>query len=181
MKKLKMNKSLKYRMRRLAALGIIIYSLNLIFTLTLNLIKEEKRASTVNIVEATIPAGAPRIVEIKKRETYTTRMTSFWPGDECNTSTITASGKSTINFQVNNKGWYTWNGKIVVATANTRLGKTNQKVYKLYDEFDIEIDGQIYRAVVLDVCGACMRDNRIDLFTSNAASAKDTKVSIILD
>ena len=127
------------------------------------------------------PLGAPRFVEIKKRTSYSTRMTSFWPGDECNTSTITASGKTTNNFQVNNKGWYTWNGKLVVATASTRLGKTSQRTYKLYDEFDIIIDNETYRAIVLDVCGACMRDNRIDLFTTSAKTARDTQVSVILD
>lgn len=111
--------------------------------------------------------------------TYTTRITSYWENDDCNSEDMTASGKSSKDFQLNEKGWYTWNGKLVVATASTRLGRTNQRTYKLYQELTLIINGTSYQAIVLDVCGACMRDNRIDLFVKNKASMIDQRIEII--
>ena len=112
-------------------------------------------------------------------EVYETRLTSFYTGDECNTGSITASGLSTENFETNDKGWYTYQDKLVVATANKRLGTTNMKTYNLYDELILVINGEQYKAIVLDVCGACMRYNRIDLFVSGKHSVIDTKINFI--
>jgi len=115
---------------------------------------------------------------VRQSRSYTTRMTSFWVGDDCNSGDMTASGKSSKDFGVNGNGWYTWNGMLVIATASHRLGNTNQRTYNLYDQVTLVINGNTYRAVVLDVCGACMRDNRIDLFVKDYASAIDTSVEI---
>lgn len=106
---------------------------------------------------------------------YTTRMTSYYPEEG---ETMTASGLGINNFQVNNKGWFTYNGKLVVATASNRLGSTNMRTYNLYDEVMLNIEGIDYDAIVLDVCGACQRDNRIDLFVSSRIYAKDTIINV---
>lgn len=115
---------------------------------------------------------------VRQSSSYRTRMTSFWVGDDCNSGDMTASGKSSKDFGINEHGWYTWNGMLVIATASNRLGNTNQRTYNLYDQVTLVINGNTYKAVVLDVCGACMRDNRIDLFVKDYASAIDTNVEI---
>ena len=109
--------------------------------------------------------------EAKKARTFTTRLTSYWVNDECNSADMTASGLYSVHFQLNENGWYTYKGMLVVATASTRLGKTNMKTFKLYDQITLVIKGKSYRAIVLDVCGACMRDNRVDLYVKDGAHA----------
>lgn len=106
---------------------------------------------------------------------YTTRMTSYYPEEG---ETTTATGLGIYDFNVNDNGWFTYNGKLVVATASNRLGYTEMKTYNLYDEIILNIDGVDYDAVVLDVCGACQRDNRIDLFVSGSWAVKDTMIEV---
>ena len=117
---------------------------------------------------------------VKNIETYTTdsyvaRLTSYYPEEG---ETMTATGLGINDFQTNEKGWFTYNGKLVVATASERLGHTNMRTYNLYDEIVLNIDGIDYNAIVLDVCGACMWDNRIDLFVSSVRYVKDTQMEV---
>ena len=127
--------------------------------------EQEKEAQENLVYEETINTNT----------SYTTRMTSYYPEEG---ETITASGLGINDFGVNNNGWFTYNGKLVVATASTRLGSTNMRTYNLYDELILNIDGIDYNAIVLDVCGACQRDNRIDLFVSSIIYAKDTNIEV---
>lgn len=116
---------------------------------------------------------------------YETRMTSYYPGDDCKSGTVTGSGKSIKDFEVNEYGWYTYNGKLVVATATKYLlnyGFTLSEgvhAYKYWEEITIEIDGVRYEAIVLDSCGHAMHSDRIDLFVSNSKSVKDTTIKVI--
>lgn len=84
------------------------------------------------------------------------------------------------DFQINNKGWYTYQGRIVLAGAtyaclNSRSGgcaKYNTKYdyikyYNYYDKVNIKIDGVVYPGIILDSCGACMSNRIIDLFVSD--------------
>lgn len=112
------------------------------------------------------------------QNSYETRMTSYYADDGYGTGDTTASGLSPVNFETNENGWYTYNGKLVIATASTRLGYTDMRTYTLYDELTLNIDGTDYDAVVLDVCGACMRHNRIDLFVSGSWAVKDTIITV---
>lgn len=69
----------------------------------------------------------------------------------------------------NEKGWYTYQGKLVVATATTYLQKSygtipGKRYFKYYDTFTININGVDYSAIVLDSCGAAMKSNIIDLY-----------------
>ena len=106
---------------------------------------------------------------------YTARMTSYYPEEG---ETMTATGLGINDFQVNDKGWFLYQGKLVVATASERLGYTNMVTYNLYDEIVLNIDGIDYSAIVLDVCGACQWDNRIDLFVSSVRYLKDTQIVV---
>lgn len=112
------------------------------------------------------------------------RMTYYYPGDETSSGSTTASGKSADDFQLNNNGWYTYKSKLVVATASKRLlswdsyRNSTQPTYNLYDELVLTINGIDYDAIVLDVCGACMKDSKIDLFVKNKASGLDTSIEV---
>lgn len=101
------------------------------------------------------------------------RLTSYYP---YNTSNCTGSGKCTKDFTINEKGWYLYKGKLVLAAATTYLkdnyGVINGKHYfKYYDEVGLKIDGIKYKGIILDSCGACMNvktEERLDLFVKSS-------------
>lgn len=106
------------------------------------------------------------------------RLTSFYPNDELKTGDCTGSGYCSWDFGINEKGWYTYKGKLVLAAATTYLkkqfGEKEGKVYfKYYDEVNITIDGVVYPGIILDTCGACYRDERIDIFVKDKKSVID--------
>lgn len=103
---------------------------------------------------------------------YKYRLTSFT--DPC----VGAGFCGAKHFTPNEKGWYTYKGKLVVATATPYMinvfGKKANKLYfKYYDELYITIDGVTYEAIVLDTCGACYWDERIDLYVKDKKSVID--------
>lgn len=126
-----------------------------------------------------------RKIEEEQARTYQTRMTSYHVNDNYETTTTTGSGLNIYDFETNENGWYTYNGKLVVATATNYLLKygfdlaSGVRTYQYYDELTIMIDGIEYQAIVLDSCGSSMKNGRIDLFVSNAESIKDTTVTVI--
>lgn len=138
---------------------------------------EEEKTEEVALLDK----EEPKPVEVKSMD-Y--RMTYYYTGDETNSGNTTASGKSTKDFQVNEQGWYTYKDKLVVATASTRLlswdkyKNSTQPTYDLYDELVLTINGLDYDAIVLDVCGACMKDNKIDLFVKDKDSGLDTQIKV---
>lgn len=107
------------------------------------------------------------------------RMTYYYTGDGTGSGKCTASGVCTDKFQTNERGWYTYKGKLVMATAHRSLGKTTEKTYQLYDELVLNIEGKEYQAIVLDKCGACMRNTKIDLFVKDKSSGLDTKITVV--
>jgi len=115
---------------------------------------------------------------------YETRMTSYYPNDGPGTGSITGSGLGPSNFEVNDKGWYTYQGKLVVATATEYLLKYGFSLadgvhtYKYGDEITLNIDGIDYEAIVEDSCGNCCKTDRIDLFVANKESIKDTNIIV---
>lgn len=112
------------------------------------------------------------------------RLTYYFTGDNTNSTDITASGIKTSQFETNENGWYTYKGKLVVATASKRLlswdkyKNSTQRLFNLYDELTLEINGTKYEAIVLDVCGACMQSEKIDLFVKDRLSGIDTKIKL---
>lgn len=117
------------------------------------------------------------VVETKPT-VYKYRLTSYWPGDDCNSGLCTGTGLCAKDFQVNSKGWYTYKGKIVVAAATpylvNRFGyKENKVYYKYYDEIKLNIDGKVYDGIILDTCGACYKNEILDIFVTNKQSVID--------
>lgn len=143
-------------------------------------IEREKKYQPLGIVEE--ESIVEEVQEVPS--SYTTRMTSFYANDGYGTGECTGSGKCTWDFEVNDKGWYTYNGKLVVATATTYLANQGWSVahgvhlYKYWEELILTIDGVEYDAIILDSCGSSMRTDRIDLFVSNAGSVKDTTINV---
>ena len=122
-----------------------------------------------------------KIVEntsISEQNTRAFRLTSYYPEEDTD---CTGSGKCSWDFQVNDKGWYTWNGKIVLAAATTYLQKSfgyveGKKYFKYYDEVNVMIDGNTYTGIILDSCGACMTvtyEERLDLFVNSSQNTID--------
>jgi hypothetical protein len=189
--KKKSQKRKKYRLNKrgktLVAILIMIPILVIIFNGT----KNEVSAKAEEIVLAETQNEIVEVVEEEPIEEevqevfYETRMTSYYPGDDCKSGTVTGSGKGVKDFEVNEYGWFTYDGKLVVATATKYLlnyGFTLSEgvhTYKYWDEITIEIDGVRYEAIVLDSCGHAMHSDRIDLFVSNSKSVKDTTIKVI--
>ncbi len=118
------------------------------------------------------------VVTTEAPKTMKYRLTSFYPNDELKTGDCTGSGLCSWHFTLNEKGWYTYKGRIVLAAATTymqkQFGRKSGKTYfKYYDEVNVTIDGKVYPGIILDTCGACYRDERIDLFVKNKASETD--------
>lgn len=188
--KRKSQKRKKYRLNKrgkaLVAILIMIPLLIVIFNGTKNEVsaKAEIKEEVVfaeEIQEEIVEEEPEEVEEVF----YETRMTSYYPGDDCKSGTVTGSGKGINDFEVNEYGWYTYKGKLVVATATKYLlnyGFTLSEgvhTYKYWDEITIEIDGVRYEAIVLDSCGHAMHSDRIDLFVSNSKSVKDTTIKVI--
>lgn len=144
-------------------------------------VKEEPK----KVVEEQKVAPVVKEVKVETPKSKKYRLTSYYPEEG---ETCTGSGKCINNFQVNSKGWYTYNGKLVVAAAtkeclNSHYGacnkwntpKAGRKYFKYYEEIKIVIDGTTYDAIVLDSCGASMylNEDRIDLFVSSSKYAID--------
>ena len=116
------------------------------------------------------PVVEEEVVQAPEPKFY--RLTSFYK-DEC-----TGSGLCKKDLTLNERGWYTYNEKIVVATATPYLinvfgAREGRDYFRYYDELRITIDGDPYDAIVLDTCGACYWDQRIDLFVKDEASVTD--------
>lgn len=117
-------------------------------------------------------------------------LTNYYVGDRSGSSGKTSSGLSAKDFGINNLGWYTYKGMVVMATATNlclrvksgACGKynvlpDNYQIYDLFDTIDFLYKGKIYHGVVLDSCGACMRINkneqhqRFDIFIKDKSSS----------
>lgn len=143
---------------------------------------KEEEEPFKEVLEVAEEVQAPEVVE--ESNSYTTRMTSYWANDGYGTGECTGSGLCSWNFQINDKGWYTYQGKLVVATATTYLANQGWQVgngvhlYKYYNELTLTIDGTEYDAIILDSCGSSMKNDRVDLFVSGAWAVKDTMIEV---
>lgn len=109
--------------------------------------------------------------------------TNYYINDGYGTGITTSSGITVESFKVNERGWYTWEGYVVIATAtnlcidvtNGACGKYNEHkdthhYFDLFDTLTIIVDNQEYSAIVLDSCGACNWDEefqRVDIFIAH--------------
>lgn len=112
---------------------------------------------------------------------YETRLTSYYP---TRANAVTGCGLEFNYFDVNENGWFTYDGRLVIATATDYLLNYGWKLadgvrtYEYYQELILNIDGVDYLAVVLDSCGLCMQTGRIDLFVMDKNSIKDTMIIV---
>jgi len=116
------------------------------------------------------------------------RLTYYHPNDSTGSGFRTGSGLGVEHFTTNDKGWYLYKGKLVVATATTNCLKAksgvcgkwntpteNKKYFTYGDQITIEIDGIKYQAIVLDSCGRSMTTNTIDLYVKDGKSGINRK------
>lgn len=163
---------------------VIVYVL-LIFLILLR-VGEVNKITTYNVSAVSSLKSSHLLTEYKeepkveqiKSNVYKYRVTSYYPGDECNSTNCTGTGLCTKDFQVDEHGWYTYNGKLVLAAATTYLQnqfgvKENKLYFKYYDEVLLTIDGVQYEGIILDTCGACYRNEIVDLFVTNKESVLD--------
>lgn len=124
------------------------------------------------------PEPEPEVIKAQGEPVRQYRLTSFYANDELNTGDCVGAGYCWWDFGVNDKGWYTYDGKLVLAAATTYLQKkfgTREGItyFKYYDEVNVTIDGEVYQGIILDTCGACYRDVRLDLMVQDGAHAID--------
>lgn len=112
-------------------------------------------------------------------------LTNYYVGDNTGSGSTTSSGLSVNDFQINDLGWYTYKGKIVVAAATYVCLRASTgacakyktlpegySIFNLYDEITIIYDEIEYDGIVLDSMGAGFwkLDNepyqRIDIFVT---------------
>lgn len=112
---------------------------------------------------------------------YETRLTSYYPKKPIKP---TGCGLGIEDFGVNENGWYTYNGMLVVATATNYLlnygwrYSDDVRLYNYYDVLILNIDGVDYEAIVLDSCGICMTTGRVDLFVTDRDAVIDTYIIV---
>jgi len=114
------------------------------------------------------------------------KITSYYNGDSYNSSNITASGKSIDDFDINENGWYTYKGLLVIACAtNTykinKLLKPDYNRYDFGDKIILIINDVSYKGIILDICGASYwieEKQRYDLFVSDKESAIYTNARV---
>lgn len=194
----KTKKGLKLKITNIT-IALILLSLLIYFPIRIKLYSNKilmsadliEQAASVMIQEENTqeieeePIYTTEIVEVQKETKLDYKLTSYYSGDGFSSGSTTASGKKTSDFKINENGWYTYDGKLVIATASKRLLKwdqyknSTQKTYNLYDELILEINGIRYDAIVLDVCGAAMKKPIIDLFVSSKSSVITTNIKVI--
>jgi hypothetical protein len=121
------------------------------------------------------PVVKPKQKKVVFNPSQKYRLTSFYPAESTD---CTGSGLCSWNFKLNKYGWYTYKGKLVLATATPYLQKQfgykeGKTYFKYYDELNIKIDDVVYPAIVLDTCGACYGDERLDLFVQDGLHGID--------
>lgn len=143
-------------------------------------VEQAKEAERLQAIEQEKEAERLARVIPAKPQSQDILITNYYTGDGSSLD-ITASGLSSKDFAINDKGYYTYDNKVVIATANTsRLArplKEGYNTYELYTTLTIEINGVTYDAIILDVCGACYgvageQLQRYDVYTTHDVLGK---------
>lgn len=114
------------------------------------------------------------------------RITHYYTNDATGSGKCTASGKCVNEFDINENGWYTYQGMVVIAAATYRClfsrsgacGRLSSvpsgyNLHDLYETLMIQVNGIMVDAIILDSCGSCMKKvgnetlQRYDIFTVN--------------
>lgn len=177
MKRRVLRKEVKFALATFLVLALLVhYSW---YTNDLSIRREQysKLLNPIVEVEAKGVTNRDSLDELKETDVY---FTNYHLGDG-SSGTTTASGLKINDFEVNDEGMYTFEGKVVVATANmTRLPRGIAEGYRsheLYEELIVRLNGKEYKAIVLDVCGSCFYTEgeflqRYDIFTTKNVIGK---------
>jgi len=137
----------------------------------------------------------PKVVEKEAIEpnVIDITMTRYYPQESSN---CTSSTLCIDKFSVNDKGWFTYQGKVVMAGATYICQQycrdrelygqfpSDYRIYNLYDEVQFILENVMYDGIILDSCGACMYHingeslQRYDIFVSNGSASLLTKGNI---
>ncbi len=174
---LELIKKLSFNLIYMCALLLCVVKVGEVNSITtFNISGVSSLGSSQILSEYVEPVPTPVIVKKESFKStpkiYKYRLTSFT--DKC----VGAGFCGARDFKTNEKGWYLYKGKLVVATATPYMIKTfgykaNKQYFKYYDELILTIDGKKYEAIVLDTCGACYRDERVDLYVKDEKSVID--------
>lgn len=134
-------------------------------------------------IYSTKPVPEPEVIEVVITEIITEKAAHYTREKVMFTSyngSITSTGHTPKDFNINSEGWYTYQGYVVIATAthicvqveNGACGKYNDykdthHYFTLMDVITIHINNKDYEAIILDSCGACNWDEdyqRVDIF-----------------
>ncbi|MFR5598917.1 MAG: hypothetical protein ACLTJB_04310 [Holdemania filiformis] len=123
------------------------------------------------------------------------RFTSFWP--EESSGNKTASGLGIEDFGLNAQGWFTYQDKVVVASATEECLESNAgacrkysklpdgyQLHRLFDELTLLVDGVEYPAIILDHCGASFWDEqqqRYDIYVVDEDHLIDGPGQVVID
>lgn len=123
------------------------------------------------------------------------RFTSFWPGE--GSGNKTASGLGIEDFGLNAQGWFTYQDKVVVASATEECLESNAgacrkysklpdgyQLHRLFDELTLIIDSQEYPAIILDHCGASFWNEdhqRYDIYIADEDYLIDGSGQVVID
>ena len=174
---MRLKKSVKYTLITILTIGLVTHYVWYTNDLIVRREEYSRLLHPVIEVEASGVTNRYPINHIKTTDVY---FTNYHLGDG-SSGTTTASGLQIKDFEVNDDGMYTYDGKVVVATANmTRLPRGIAEGYKsheLYEEFTIRLNGKEYQAITLDVCGSCFYTEgeflqRYDIFTTSNVIGK---------
>ena len=142
----------------------------------------EEFSEKINSQKDTITKLEKENANLKKLNNKLTSYCSIGKG--CKSGKCTGSGKCIKDFSTNELGWYTYKGKVVLATATSYLlnkGWTKKNgiiYYKYNDTLDFVYKGKTYHGIVLDSCGACMKSRIIDVFVKDRSSVITSRVQI---
>lgn len=120
-----------------------------------------------------------------KKEITDVVFTNYYPNDADGSTYRTGSGLTTAQFMINDKGWYTYNDMVVLATstyecllsnskgcsAYSKLSDAKHKLYRYGDIITFEVDDHIYKGIILDSCGQSFK-NDVQLFDIYMPSKK---------
>lgn len=125
--------------------------------------------------------------------------TNYYTNDPTGSTHRTGSGLTTDQFEVNHLGWYTYEGKVVIATATNECLRSNGpgcylysevgegfEVYNYKDTITFMFDEQGYEGIILDSCGACHvlqpdeEHQRFDIFIADSSKSFGKKVGYLI-
>lgn len=111
-------------------------------------------------------------------------LTRFYPNDSTGSDKCMAT-MCVTKLKINSKGWYTYEGKVVLAAATylcqakcknrATYGPlpSDYRIYNFYDEITFVLENVEYTGIILDSCGACMYHingeslQRYDIYTAS--------------